>query len=92
MKKGDIKREIFMKKSKDRVCARKRLWLNPKVEAIKDRKGKQKAGLRPPQKQLVMMIGDRSFGVGSRIKRHLRYGSNWKQNNHARYTTVSITN
>ncbi|KAI8366167.1 hypothetical protein BD560DRAFT_332302 [Blakeslea trispora] len=39
-----------------------------------------------------MMIGDRGFGVGSRIKRHLRYGNTWKQDNHARYTTVSITN
>ncbi|KAI8370843.1 hypothetical protein EDC96DRAFT_502539 [Choanephora cucurbitarum] len=92
MKKGDMRREMFMKKSKDRICARERLWLNPKVEAIKDRKGKQKAGLRPPQKQLIIMIGDRGMGVGSRIKQHLRYGGIWKQNNHARYITVSITN
>ncbi|KAI8364943.1 hypothetical protein BD560DRAFT_402526, partial [Blakeslea trispora] len=39
-----------------------------------------------------MKIGDRGMGVGSRIKRHLRYGGTWKQDNHARYTTVSITN
>ncbi|KAI8352166.1 hypothetical protein EDC96DRAFT_577465 [Choanephora cucurbitarum] len=92
MKKSDMRREMFMKKSKDRIFARERLWLNPKVEAIKDRKGKQKAGHRPPQKQLIMMIGDRGMDVGSRIKQHLRYGGIWKQNNHACYTTVSITN
>ncbi|KAI8328869.1 hypothetical protein EDC96DRAFT_68328 [Choanephora cucurbitarum] len=28
MKKGDMRREMFMKKSKDRICARERLWLN----------------------------------------------------------------
>ncbi|KAI8331647.1 hypothetical protein BD560DRAFT_462614 [Blakeslea trispora] len=39
-----------------------------------------------------MMIGNRGFGVGSRIKRHLRYVGTWKQDNHARYTTVNITN
>ncbi|KAI8376834.1 hypothetical protein BD560DRAFT_391657, partial [Blakeslea trispora] len=39
-----------------------------------------------------MIIGDRGMGVGSRTKQHLRYGGTWKQNNHARYTTVSITN
>ncbi|KAI8382420.1 hypothetical protein BD560DRAFT_386546 [Blakeslea trispora] len=39
-----------------------------------------------------MMIGDRGMGVGSRIKQHLRYGGTWKQDNHARYTAVSITN
>ena len=92
MKKGDMRREIFMKKSKDRICARERLWLNPKVEAVKDRKGKKKVEPQSSQKQLVMMIGDRGMGVGSRIKRHLRYGGTWKQDNHARYTTVSITN
>ncbi|KAI8341001.1 hypothetical protein EDC96DRAFT_611146 [Choanephora cucurbitarum] len=74
MKKGDMRGEMFMKKSKDRICARERLWLNLRVEAIKDRKGKQKAGLRLPQKQLIMVIGDRGMGVGSRIKQHLRYG------------------
>ncbi|KAI8380130.1 hypothetical protein BD560DRAFT_459265 [Blakeslea trispora] len=75
---------------KDRMCARERLCLNPKVEAVKDRKGKKKVGPKLSQKQLVMMIGDRYMGAGSRIKRHLRYGDIWKQDNHALYTTVSI--
>ncbi|KAI8365073.1 hypothetical protein BD560DRAFT_332798 [Blakeslea trispora] len=39
-----------------------------------------------------MMIGDRGFGIGSRIRGHLRYGGIWKQDRHARYTTVCITN
>ncbi|KAI9269996.1 hypothetical protein EDC94DRAFT_512678 [Helicostylum pulchrum] len=39
-----------------------------------------------------MMIGDKGKGVGSTIKGCLRYGDNWKQDNHARYTTVCITN
>ncbi|KAI8372496.1 hypothetical protein BD560DRAFT_423353 [Blakeslea trispora] len=90
MKKGDMKREVSMRKLKGRVCARKRVWLNPKVKAVKDRKGKKKVKPQSSQKQLVIMIGDRGMGVGSKIKRHLRYGGTWKQDNHARYTTQLI--
>ncbi|KAI8071170.1 uncharacterized protein B0P05DRAFT_474001 [Gilbertella persicaria] len=39
-----------------------------------------------------MMIGDWGMGVGSRIKRHSRYGGTWKQDVHAHYTNVCITN
>ncbi|KAI8368547.1 hypothetical protein BD560DRAFT_331027 [Blakeslea trispora] len=39
-----------------------------------------------------MMIDDRGVDVGSRIRRHLRYGDTSKQDNHACYTTVSIIN
>ena len=39
-----------------------------------------------------MMIGDRGFGVGSRIRGHLRYGGIWEQDMYARHTTVCITN
>ncbi|KAI8883603.1 hypothetical protein K501DRAFT_159013, partial [Backusella circina FSU 941] len=39
-----------------------------------------------------MFIGDRGHGVGSSIKRHLRYGGKWKEMKHSRYTQVIITN
>ncbi|GAA5817490.1 hypothetical protein MFLAVUS_011038 [Mucor flavus] len=39
-----------------------------------------------------MTIGDKGKDVGSKIKGHLGYCGNWKQDNHARYTTVCITN
>jgi hypothetical protein len=43
-------------------------------------------------KPLIMFIGDRGFGIGSRIKGHLRYGGKWKQLIHGLNTTVCITN
>ena len=82
-----IRQEYLMKKAKERLCSRERKAMNPK--ATHDRKKKQKA---TNPKHLVMMIGDRGFGVGSRIKKHLRYGGTWKQDLHAKYTTVCITN
>jgi hypothetical protein len=39
-----------------------------------------------------MFIGDRGFGVGSRIKGFRRYGGAWKQNIHGQYTNACITN
>ena len=81
-----IRQEYLMKKAKERLCSRERKAMNPK--ATHDRKKKQKA---TNPKHLVMMIGDRGFGVGSRIKKHLRYGGTWKQDLHAKYTTVCIT-
>ena len=41
---------------------------------------------------LIMFIGDRGEGVGSRMKGFLKYGGKWKPNIHSRYTTVCITN
>ncbi|KAI9470663.1 MAG: hypothetical protein EXX96DRAFT_585315 [Benjaminiella poitrasii] len=39
-----------------------------------------------------MFVGDRGFGVGSRIQGHLRYGGNWKAQKHSLYTSVCVTN
>ncbi|KAI9474258.1 MAG: hypothetical protein EXX96DRAFT_509403 [Benjaminiella poitrasii] len=39
-----------------------------------------------------MFVGDRGFGVGSRIQGHLRYGGNWKTQKHSLYTSVCVTN
>ena len=58
--------------------------MNPKVRGIKDPKGKQKTEPGPAQKQLIMMIDDRTTGVDSRIKQHLRYGGTWKQDRKAK--------
>ena len=41
---------------------------------------------------LVMFIGDRGEGTGSRLKGFLRYGGKWKPKVHSRYSTVCITN
>jgi len=53
----------------------------------------QKAsGSKEGGKALVMFIGDRGHGVGSRIKGHQRFGGTWKQEIHGRYTPTVITN
>lgn len=44
------------------------------------------------KKHLIMMIGDRGFGYGSRIKGFRRYGGKWKPQLHGKNTTVCITN
>ena len=44
------------------------------------------------RKHLLMFIGDRGFGYGSKIKGHRRYGGYWKQKIHSKYTTVLVTN
>jgi hypothetical protein len=44
------------------------------------------------KKKPVLFVGDRGYGVGSRIKSFLRYGGTWKPKTHSLYTTVCITN
>ncbi|KAI8330282.1 hypothetical protein BD560DRAFT_416411 [Blakeslea trispora] len=83
-----MKQEYFTKKIKDRLCSREREFTNPKPK----KKDVKKKGKEIQRKKLLMMIGDRGFGIGSRIRGHLRYGGIWKQDRHARYTTVCITN
>ncbi|CEP18628.1 hypothetical protein [Parasitella parasitica] len=39
-----------------------------------------------------MLIGNRGHCVGSSIKGHWRFGGHWKEERHARYTPVLITN
>ena len=43
-------------------------------------------------KTLLLFVGDRGFGVGSRIKGHQRFGGTWKQQIHGRYTPTMVTN
>ncbi|KAI8641782.1 hypothetical protein BD408DRAFT_467729, partial [Parasitella parasitica] len=43
-------------------------------------------------KRLIMFVGDRGHGFGSRIKRHGRFGGFWKQQQHGGYTPTLITN
>ena len=83
-----MKQEYFTKKIRDRLCSREREFANPKLKK-KDVKKKEKEIQR---KNLLMIIGDCGFGAGSRIRGHLRHGGIWKQDRHARYTTVCITN
>ena len=56
-----------------------------------DPKGKKKQS-EQVSKRLIMRTGDKGKGVGSRTKGHLRYGGNWRQDNHTRYTPVCVTN
>ncbi|ORE02002.1 hypothetical protein BCV72DRAFT_235454 [Rhizopus microsporus var. microsporus] len=42
--------------------------------------------------KLIMLVGSRGLGVGSRIKGYMRYGSYWKPLRHSLYTYVCITN
>ncbi|KAI8372191.1 hypothetical protein BD560DRAFT_446568 [Blakeslea trispora] len=83
-----MKQEYFTKKIRDRLCSREREFANPKLK----KKDVKKKGKETQRKNLLMMIGDHGFGIGSRVKRHLRYGGIWKQDLHARYMTVCITN
>ncbi|KAI8351192.1 hypothetical protein EDC96DRAFT_292049 [Choanephora cucurbitarum] len=85
-----MKQEYFTKKIKDRLYSRERELMNPNSK----KKDVKKKGKEIQRKNLLMMmmIGDCGFGAGSRIRGHLRYGSIWKQDRHARYTTVCITN
>ncbi|KAI9266331.1 hypothetical protein EDC94DRAFT_497948, partial [Helicostylum pulchrum] len=39
-----------------------------------------------------MSVGDRGYGVGSRIKSHSQQGGIWKPQKHSFYTSVCITN
>ncbi|CAO3656709.1 unnamed protein product [Mucor hiemalis] len=41
---------------------------------------------------VVMFIGDRGTGVGSRLKGFLKYGGKWKPTTHSKYSTVCYTN
>ncbi|CAO3699750.1 unnamed protein product [Rhizopus microsporus] len=43
-------------------------------------------------KKLLMFVGDRRTGVGSRIKGFMRYGGKWKENMHAEAINVCVTN
>lgn len=43
-------------------------------------------------KNPIMFIGDRGYGVGSRVKGFLKYGGKWKPSKHERYTSVLVTN
>lgn len=43
-------------------------------------------------KRPIMMIGDRGHGIGSRIKKHQRFGGHWKESRHGLYTPTLITN
>ncbi|KAG2202176.1 hypothetical protein INT46_007691 [Mucor plumbeus] len=43
-------------------------------------------------KRPIMMIGDRGYGIGSRIKKHQRFGGHWKESRHGLYTPTLITN
>ncbi|CEP13228.1 hypothetical protein [Parasitella parasitica] len=43
-------------------------------------------------KSPIMLIGDRGHCVGSSIKGHQKFGENWREERHARYTPVLITN
>ncbi|KAI8876273.1 hypothetical protein K501DRAFT_308610 [Backusella circina FSU 941] len=52
----------------------------------------RKYSLAGEKKSLVMVIGDRGTGVGSRIKGHRRYVGRWKQELHGRNTTMYIKN
>ncbi|KAI8357298.1 hypothetical protein BD560DRAFT_406464, partial [Blakeslea trispora] len=56
----------------DRLCSREREFTNPKPK----KKDVKKKGKEIQRKNLLMMIGDRGFGIGSRIRGHLRYGEN----------------
>ncbi|KAI8880038.1 hypothetical protein K501DRAFT_152370, partial [Backusella circina FSU 941] len=40
----------------------------------------------------ILFVGDRGYGVGSRIKGFLKYGGKWKPKKHTLYTSVCITN
>jgi hypothetical protein len=44
------------------------------------------------KKEPVLFVGDRGYGVGSRIKSFLKYGGTWKPKTHSMYTTVRVTN
>jgi hypothetical protein len=44
------------------------------------------------KKKPVLFVGDRGYGVGSRIKSFLKYGGIWKPKTHSLYTTVCVTN
>ncbi|KAG1174754.1 hypothetical protein G6F71_004662 [Rhizopus microsporus] len=43
-------------------------------------------------KKLLMFVGDRGTGVGSRVKGFMRYGGKWKENMHAEAINVCVTN
>lgn len=69
---------MYQKKAKTRICSRERVILNPKVEkkTTGNPKAKKKKAVQPQElaKQLIIMIGDRGTGVGSRMRGHLKYG------------------
>ena len=73
------KKEHINTKYRDRLCSKERqaLGLCRKKNNVKN---------------LIMFIGDRGTGVGRSIKGRRRYGGTWKQQKHARYTGVCITN
>lgn len=41
---------------------------------------------------MIMFVGDRGEGIGSRIKGFLKYGGKWKPKIHSRYCSVCVTN
>ncbi|CEG82306.1 hypothetical protein RMATCC62417_16392 [Rhizopus microsporus] len=67
--------EIQSKKYWHKVCSSERWFV---------RKQRDTATKAKP----IMFIGDRGIGVGSRIKKRLRYGGTWKQKLHRQETHV----
>ncbi|KAG1124605.1 hypothetical protein G6F42_009473 [Rhizopus arrhizus] len=68
--------ELSKRRARDRIAAAER----------------KASGFKEGGKALVMFVGDRGHGVGSRIKGHQRFGGTWKQEIHGRYTPTVITN
>ncbi|GAA5796407.1 hypothetical protein HPULCUR_001779 [Helicostylum pulchrum] len=48
-------------------------------------------GFKGKKSKLIMLIGDRGTGVGSRIKDHLRYSGKWKQDIHGNLAIQSMS-
>ena len=43
-------------------------------------------------KRSTVIIGGRGHGIGSRIKKHHRFGGHWKESKHGLYTSTVIAN
>lgn len=71
--------EIQKRKAYDRVCSAERRSCPPCPS--------QKSSTR-----LIMFVGDRGYGYGSRVKNHVRLGGPWKPLKHSLYASVCITN
>lgn len=88
-KHSDILRQFYYSNKIMSIDKSVQLW-NSKCRdrlCAQERKSVEQNG-----KRLVMLIGDRGFGYGSRITGFNRYGGKWKHKIHGNYTTVAITN
>jgi hypothetical protein len=88
-KHSDILRQFYYSNKIMSIDKSVQLW-NSKCRdrlCAQERKSVEQNG-----KHLVMLIGDRGFGYGSRITGFNRYGGKWKHEIHGNYTTVAITN